>query len=75
MEKLGDFCDSLAESLSQQQDGAVSKEFYSVMAGVQDLREATKIAQDKGNAEESEEEDDILAIAWKVEYDLAQFVR
>lgn len=72
MEKLGDFVDSLTQCLSQEQNEAVAEEFCALVVGVQDLRDATKDPQDK--TEKSEEEHDVLAIAWRVEYDLTQFV-
>ena len=70
MERLGDFVDSLTQSLSEEQDGAVGEEFCELAIGIGHLRDAVKESQDK--TEESDEEHDILAIAWRVEYDLTQ---
>ena len=72
MERLCDFVESLTESLSHERDGALTVEFCSLVVGVWDLRDATRETQDR--TEESDEEQDILAIAWRVEYDLTQFV-
>ena len=81
MEGLGKFLDSLSQSLSQEEDCAVGDEFCALVVGIGYLREAIKESEkekDKGESEAGKEEKkkeyDIVAMAERMEYDLARFI-
>ena len=89
MEALGDYVDSLTSILSQEQDDDVGEEFCELVVGIGHLRDAIKESEkeeetkeaakeekgeEKGESEAGKEGDDIVAIAWRVEYNLTRFM-
>ena len=57
MEGLGDFLDSLTQSLSQEQDCAVGDEFCALVVGIGHLRDAMKESEKDGETKEAAKEE------------------
>ena len=85
MEILDEYIDSLSRSIQLEADSNVTEEFCALVVGIGHLRDAIKESNKKGEKaedtresevgkEEKTKDDDIGAIAWSVEYDLARFV-
>ena len=72
MERLSDFVASVTRSLSEEHDGAVGEEFCALVVGIGYLKDAMK--EREAAKEEKAEEEDIIAIAWRVEYDLTRYI-
>ena len=76
METLAEFVNTLAQ-MCERYVGFASEEFCALVVGVGHLNDAMRGSEDEGKTEKAEKEDeenDLLAIAWRVEYDLARFV-
>ena len=73
MEALGDITSTL-KIMSENYDGEAGDEFCGLVVGLACLKEALVTLKDEGESAESEKED-LMAIGWRVEHDLSQFVR
>ena len=85
MERLGEYVDSLSRSIQLEADYNVTEEFCALVVGIGHLRDAIKKGEtkeaakeekgeEKGESEAGKEGDDIVAIAWRVEYNLTRFM-
>ena len=73
MEGLSDVVGTL-KVLSENYGGEAGEEFCTFVAGLCNLREALEAYGNQGEHKESRKED-VMAIGWRVEHDLSQYVR
>ena len=78
MSTLAEIFDKLAE-MTERYEGFAGEEFCALVDGMGFLRDAMRESEDNEKTEEADKEekdtkDDIIACAWRVEYDLMRFV-